>query len=455
SREVWGMVTNEALAAGLHVVVSDVCGVVRNIKHMNGVFVVSNDLNGLSNGMRKSKETWNGPISQPEILQYSWAHNANIVLDAVSSTEHANLVAAPPPGALLWLTNIPTPYRIWSWTELNTRTPIQIFFAAFSERNRHWDLSKELVALDHKFLSLPRIRLGESAIYLPSLSLLRGLRSREFDTLVVDGWESPAYHVALRWAKRRGWRTIVLHRSTLDSQKYSRGPIAWLRKSTLGLADRVVTAGTDSTKAAVAAGVDRSRIIEVFNNVDTEWFSAETSAIRSRLDALHEQSLGRVFLYVGQFIPRKNVSELIAAFNLIRTPDDKLVLVGDGPLRLELEAQVFELGLAQSVEFRGSLEKDRLAAVYAESHTLVLPSTSEVWGLVVNEAAASSLQIVVSESCGVAAEVLGEAGVWVVHPSTTQIAAAMAETTIERIPLNRREKFSNPAISLAAAILLP
>lgn len=71
SREdVWGLVANEGLAAGLHVVVSSVAGVAASVSGMRGVFVVDPDVDGVAGGMRASARSWEGPVAEPEILAY-------------------------------------------------------------------------------------------------------------------------------------------------------------------------------------------------------------------------------------------------------------------------------------------------------------------------------------------------------------------------------------------------
>jgi glycosyltransferase involved in cell wall biosynthesis len=66
--EVWGLVVNEALAAGLHCVVGQRCGVAASVKDMAGVFVADVDVDALARSMRLSRDAWDGPIPTPEIL---------------------------------------------------------------------------------------------------------------------------------------------------------------------------------------------------------------------------------------------------------------------------------------------------------------------------------------------------------------------------------------------------
>ncbi|WP_183080079.1 glycosyltransferase family 4 protein [Streptomyces sp. L7] len=68
TEEVWGLVANEALAAGLHVVISRTAGVAASVADMPGVHIVDTSVESLAGGMQASKDAWNGPISDPPIL---------------------------------------------------------------------------------------------------------------------------------------------------------------------------------------------------------------------------------------------------------------------------------------------------------------------------------------------------------------------------------------------------
>ena len=70
SEEVWGLVANEALAAGLHVVLTKVCGVAPSIENMRGVLIAESEAD-LVEQMSLSRRRWNGPIIEPEILKFT------------------------------------------------------------------------------------------------------------------------------------------------------------------------------------------------------------------------------------------------------------------------------------------------------------------------------------------------------------------------------------------------
>ncbi|WP_307485731.1 glycosyltransferase [Microbacterium trichothecenolyticum] len=83
--EVWGLVINEALAAGRHVVVSDRAGVALSVRDMPGVFVAKTDAPSLATSLALAKEAWRGPISSPQILKHTPAKFAGTFLVALQA----------------------------------------------------------------------------------------------------------------------------------------------------------------------------------------------------------------------------------------------------------------------------------------------------------------------------------------------------------------------------------
>jgi glycosyltransferase involved in cell wall biosynthesis len=69
--EVWGLVANEALASGMHAVVSEKSGVTDLISGMQGVFTCNTDIEAIAEAMSKSRENFKEAIRQPEILKYT------------------------------------------------------------------------------------------------------------------------------------------------------------------------------------------------------------------------------------------------------------------------------------------------------------------------------------------------------------------------------------------------
>jgi glycosyltransferase involved in cell wall biosynthesis len=189
---------------------------------------------------------------------------------------------------------------------------------------------------------------------------------------------------------------VQFYESTQASHRFNNILIRKIRSTIFLKADFIVTAGSASTRAVEAMGIDSEKIITLFNPVDVSWF--HSFALSHRV----QQAPGHRFIYVGQLIERKNVAAVIRAFAAIRTESDTLTIAGDGPLAQSLKKLSRNLGVSNSVFFAGHQNQEELAKLYATSNTLILASTNEVWGLVVNEALASGLHVVVSDKCGVA-----------------------------------------------------
>lgn len=89
--EVWGLVANEALAAGCNVVVSRSAGVAASIEGMRGVYLVDPEVKSLSGGLSASREARTGPILDPEILQHTPAAFAAVFAQAASAEPPSSL----------------------------------------------------------------------------------------------------------------------------------------------------------------------------------------------------------------------------------------------------------------------------------------------------------------------------------------------------------------------------
>jgi 1,2-diacylglycerol 3-alpha-glucosyltransferase len=124
----------------------------------------------------------------------------------------------------------------------------------------------------------------------------------------------------------------------------------------------------------------------------------------------------RYFLVVGRLISKKNYRFLLEAYyeylekavNPVR-----LVLVGDGPEFGYLKSYVIEKGIGNMIDFYPFLSQERLKGLYQNASWFILPSRyGETWGLVVNEAMASGLPILVSDMAGCASTLvrIGENG---------------------------------------------
>jgi len=115
-----------------------------------------------------------------------------------------------------------------------------------------------------------------------------------------------------------------------------------------------------------------------------------------------------------------------------------LVLLGDGALRSSLESQIVSLALHDHVQMPGFIQYPELPAYYARAGAFIHASTSEQWGLVVNEAMASGLPVLVSHRCGCAADLVqGGVNGYTFDPyDVEQLAQLMLKISAFNFPLS-------------------
>lgn len=112
----------------------------------------------------------------------------------------------------------------------------------------------------------------------------------------------------------------------------------------------------------------------------------------------------RHFIFVGRFVEKKNLLELIegyAAYCAVAGADaHRLMLVGAGPEEAAIRARITALDIADKVDLPGFLGAAQVSRLLADALALTLVSTVEQWGLVVNEALAFHLPVIVSGAAG-------------------------------------------------------
>ena len=232
------------------------------------------------------------------------------------------------------------------------------------------------------------------------------------DAVALAGWSNMITLAALRWCRERGITAICM--SETNEWDFERTWLAEKVKAGIVAHYSAGLATNDSQVSYLASlGMARDAIFRGYNAIDNDYFREAATEWRAggRLPPEIEGTVpaaahGRYFLASNRFIPKKNLARLLDAYSAFREgrgddpADWPLVLLGDGELRGEIEAQIERLGLGAHVHLPGFLQVDALPRYYASAGAFVHASTTEQWGLVVNEAMASGLPVAVSNRCG-------------------------------------------------------
>ena len=234
------------------------------------------------------------------------------------------------------------------------------------------------------------------------------------EAVAIPGWSSRAAILALRWCVRKRVPAILMSESqAIDA---ARRPIKErVKRTCLRAFSAAIVGGRSHREYLVRLGMAVDCVFLGYDAVDNEHFARGAAIARANATEVRKKLPlpDRYFLASNRFVPKKNLPLLLRAYAEYRkvcsqTPWD-LVLLGDGQLRPDVEALVGNLGLEDKVHLPGFRQYAELPAYYGLAGAFVHASTTEQWGLVVNEAMASGLPVLVSSRCGCAAELVQEA----------------------------------------------
>jgi len=259
-------------------------------------------------------------------------------------------------------------------------------------------------------------RVGDAGGYVrlqasSARNLSRALNGIRPDAVVCVGYADPEIHRAVSWALRRGLPLVTCSDSTYDDEPRTILKEA-LKRLVLSAFDAALVAGSRAHDYLVMLGLERDCLFRPWDVVDNAHFELGSDAAR-RSPAELRASLKlpkRYFVCVSRFVAKKNLGKLVEAYAryAVRAGNSawSLVLSGAGPMEADLRAQAAAAGLGARICFPGFLQYQDLPACYGLAEALVLPSVSDQWGLVVNEAMAAGLPVLVSSRCGCAPDLV-------------------------------------------------
>lgn len=245
-------------------------------------------------------------------------------------------------------------------------------------------------------------------------AIIRQLKSRKFDAILIMGWSRATSWLALLAAISLG--IPILMRGETNLLPVLPGWKKRVKQLILGTLFKYVAGflaiGKYNLEFYRAYGVPAEKLYLAPYAVDNGFFISQAEK-----HAPHQLALKReigipetlpVILFSGKLTPVKRPMDLLKAFAFVtQTQQAALVYLGDGNLRAELEQFTADAGL-QHVYFAGFHNQTELPRFFAAADIFVLPSGSEPWGLVVNEALCFGLPVIVSDQVGSSGDLVQE-----------------------------------------------
>ena len=267
------------------------------------------------------------------------------------------------------------------------------------------------------------------------------------EVVLVPGYYTlPGLAIAV-WARVHGAVSVLMTESTA----YDHGRMRWKEFiKGLGLRllfDWAVAGGKAHIEYLHQLGFPPERIVNRYDVVDNRFFTAGAAALRAQPGATTPLHKGPFFLYVGRLAPEKNVGNLLESWIAYRAGGGSwpLVLVGEGPEASALRENAANSAYGGEVHFPGLKSSAELLPFYAAAGCFVLPSTREPWGLVVNEAMAAGLPVLVSDRCGCAPDLVVEGKTGFVFSPIDQTNLTHLLLTMEQLSPEQRQQMGSAA----------
>jgi glycosyltransferase involved in cell wall biosynthesis len=338
---------------------------------------------------------------------------------------------------VLFLTNIPSPYRINFFNELGKLCDLTVWFEAKKESNREWEIGGLGRHFRYQFLKGRTFGLDKHLNW----SVIRELNAQPFDI----------YILAIHWLKLRRKPFILNSDGGFPGQE--RLLQRKLKTYLISSAALWLSSGSNCSRYLMHYGASQNRIREYpLSSVVLSEEERKPLSEAEKLGLRRQENLkGVVLLAVGQFIPRKGFDVLLRAFGQLQRSHPEagvsLLMIGGGPEKSLYEEIIRREGI-HDVTIKDFMQKDELIRYWKMADLFVLPTRYDVWGLVFNEAAAFGLPIITTSMAGAAHDLVrdGENGFVTASEDVGGLARRCAELVLDR---ERRERFARRSREIA------
>lgn len=305
---------------------------------------------------------------------------------------------------ILYMTNYPSPYRVEFFNELGKYSQLTVLFEETVEQQKH----RNKDWFDTNYTNFKAVFLKGITVHgvVLSFEVLRYLKKREFDVVVIGMYSSISSQIAIQYMNLKKIKYVI--ETDGGYPKSGTGVKEWLKKLALSSANMYFSPSDLSDRYLEFYGAESKRIVRYpFTSLNESDISM-TSVDEKEKEILKKQlGISEPFMVmtVGQFIYRKANEVLIEASK--NFPKDVGVYIIGGTPTEEYQKIVDDAQL-EHVHFLDFKKKRELFEYYKAADIFVLPTREDIWGLVINEAMAFGLPIISTNKCVAALELIEE-----------------------------------------------
>ncbi|WP_024615534.1 glycosyltransferase family 4 protein [Clostridium sp. Ade.TY] len=295
---------------------------------------------------------------------------------------------------VLYITNIPSPYRVEFFNELSNYCDLTVIFERDNAKDREdsWLLKK---TLNFKSIFLKGKELGTDASF--SFDIIKYLKKFKNDVIVIGVYSTPTQMLAIKYLKIKNIPFILNAdggmRKNDSTLKYK------IKKHFISSASLWISTGKTTNDYLIYYGAKKDKIFTYpFTSLENQDILEKIIPQKVKLNLKNKLNIKekKVVLAIGQFIYRKGFDILIKSCAKISN-EYGVYIIGGNPPKEYIELRD-KLNLS-NVKFIGFKSKNELKEYYMASDVFVLPTREDIWGLVINEAMAYGLPIITTDKC--------------------------------------------------------
>ena len=283
-------------------------------------------------------------------------------------------------------------YHIARFKALEKIHPGRVFLADLGAADSLYGWKNSLENHPH-FSRLSQVSVEVADTWTRFRTFTRLVKREHIECVGIAGYGRVEYILMLFWLAWKRKKVVLFAESWYGNNEMANLLKEWLLRWTCkGILVSGVRAHAHFKQKL---NLEEMPIQEGYSVVDNEHFASDKTVEKEN-----------ILLCVARFAPEKNLEMLIQAFAKSKLAETwKLSLVGGGPLK---ESLVRLANGHPAISFHNWLSYEALPILYAQARFFVLPSRFEPWGLVVNEAMAAGLPVLVSDACGCAPDLIGD-----------------------------------------------
>lgn len=339
---------------------------------------------------------------------------------------------------VLYITNIPSPYRVLFFNELGKKCQLTVLYqkSSSSERNNKWHTKSENT---YNAVFLKGITTGVDNALCPCV--IKYLNNT-YDTIIVCGISSPTEILAIEWCKLNNIPYYIEGDGAFA--KSGNGLKEKIKRHLIRGAKGYFSTCSEHDKYYICYGAEPSKIFRY------KFTSLLKSDILEALVSVEEKNhlrykLGlkerQIVVAVGRFIYSKGFDVLINTAKYLNN-EIGVYIIGDSIIKEY--ADLIRKNNITNVHFIGFKTKEELANYYKAADVFVLPTRQDVWGLVINEAMAYGLPVITTNKCNAGLELVKNGFNGFVVPVNDIIALKEAI----QVCIEKQEEFARNSIAV-------